>query len=47
MNAGKTDSPREHLPVHYRHVERGQPRIEAICDRFGVPGCASAKSAGA
>lgn len=37
MNAGKPDSPREHLPVHYRHVERGAPRIEAICDRFGVP----------
>jgi tRNA nucleotidyltransferase (CCA-adding enzyme) len=37
MNVGKTDSPREHLPVHYRHIERGQPRIEAISDRFGVP----------
>jgi tRNA nucleotidyltransferase (CCA-adding enzyme) len=40
MNAGKTDSPPEHLPVHYRHIERGHPRIEAICNRFGVPvGC--------
>jgi tRNA nucleotidyltransferase (CCA-adding enzyme) len=37
MNAGKFDSPKEHLPVHYRHIERGQPRIEAICDRFGAP----------
>ena len=37
MNVGKADSPREHLPVHYRHIERGRPRIEAICDRFGVP----------
>lgn len=37
MNVGKTDSPKEHLPVHYRHVERGRPRIEAICDRFGLP----------
>jgi tRNA nucleotidyltransferase (CCA-adding enzyme) len=40
MNAGKADSPPEHLPVHYRHIERGRPRIEAICSRFGVPvGC--------
>jgi tRNA nucleotidyltransferase (CCA-adding enzyme) len=37
MNAGKADSPPEHLPVHYRHTERGRPRIEAICNRFGVP----------
>lgn len=37
MNAGKWDSPAEHLPVHYRHVERGGPRIEAICERFAVP----------
>jgi tRNA nucleotidyltransferase (CCA-adding enzyme) len=37
MHAGKSDSPPEHLPVHYRHVERGGPRIEAICERFGVP----------
>jgi tRNA nucleotidyltransferase (CCA-adding enzyme) len=36
MNVGKSDSPAEHLPVHYRHVERGGPRIEAICTRFGV-----------
>ena len=37
MNVGKSDSPPEHLPVHYRHIERGGPRIEAICERFGVP----------
>jgi tRNA nucleotidyltransferase (CCA-adding enzyme) len=37
MNVGKADSPREHLPVHYRHIERGRPRIEAMCDRFAVP----------
>ncbi len=37
MHVGKSDSPPEHLPVHYRHVERGRPRIEAMCERFGVP----------
>ncbi|OGU22930.1 MAG: tRNA nucleotidyltransferase [Hydrogenophilales bacterium RIFOXYD1_FULL_62_11] len=37
MHVGKADSPPEHLPVHYRHVERGRPRIEAMCARFGVP----------
>ena len=37
MNVGKSDSPREHLPVHYRHVERGRPRIEEICARFRAP----------
>jgi tRNA nucleotidyltransferase (CCA-adding enzyme) len=37
MNVGKSDSPPEHLPIHYRHMERGEPRIEAICARFGVP----------
>lgn len=36
MHVGKADSPPEHLPIHYRHVERGQPRIEAMCERFGV-----------
>jgi tRNA nucleotidyltransferase (CCA-adding enzyme) len=36
MNVGKADSPREHLPVHYRHIERGRPRIDAMCERFGV-----------
>lgn len=38
FNVGKSDSPREHLPVHYRHIERGGPRIEAISSRFGVSG---------
>jgi tRNA nucleotidyltransferase (CCA-adding enzyme) len=37
MHVGKSDSPREHLPVHYRHVERGRPRIEDICARFLAP----------
>ena len=37
MNIGKSDSPPEHLPVHYRHVERGQVRIEAMCERFSIP----------
>jgi tRNA nucleotidyltransferase (CCA-adding enzyme) len=37
MNVGKADSPREHLPVHYRHIERGAPRVAAICDRFQAP----------
>ncbi|MFS8037245.1 tRNA nucleotidyltransferase [Xanthobacter sp. AM11] len=37
MHAGKSDSPREHLPVHYRHMERAIPRIEAICDRLAPP----------
>jgi len=36
MHVGKWDSPPEHLPIHYRHVERGQPRIEAMCERFGI-----------
>ncbi|MFG1345705.1 tRNA nucleotidyltransferase [Xanthobacter autotrophicus DSM 431] len=37
MHAGKADSPREHLPVHYRHMERGAPRIADISARFAVP----------
>lgn len=37
MNVGKSDSPPEHLPVHYRHIERGHPRIEQISLRLGVP----------
>ncbi len=37
MNVGKADSPPEHLPVHYRHVDRGRPRIQAMAERFGVP----------
>jgi tRNA nucleotidyltransferase (CCA-adding enzyme) len=36
MNVGKSDSPPEHLPVHYRHIDRGRPRIEALCERFGI-----------
>lgn len=40
MNVGKSDSPREHLPAHYRHMDRGAPRIAAIAERFAVPtGC--------
>lgn len=30
MNVAKPDSPPEHLPIHYRHSERGRPRIEAM-----------------
>ncbi|MDD2701376.1 MAG: tRNA nucleotidyltransferase [Sideroxydans sp.] len=37
MNTGKSDSPPEHLPAHYRHIERGRPRIEQICERFELP----------
>ena len=37
MNLGKSDSPPEHLPVHYRHIERGRIRIESMCERIGVP----------
>jgi tRNA nucleotidyltransferase (CCA-adding enzyme) len=36
MNVGKSDSPKEHLPVHYGHMERGRPRIDVISARFGV-----------
>ncbi|WP_395665649.1 tRNA nucleotidyltransferase [Methylocella sp.] len=37
MNFGKSDSPPEHLPAHYRHIERGRPRIEDVAARFGAP----------
>lgn len=37
MHVGKSDSPPEHLPIHYRHIERAMPRIDNICARFGVP----------
>lgn len=37
FNLGKPDSPVQHLPVHYRHVDRCLPRIAAIGARFGVP----------
>lgn len=33
-NLGKADSPPQHLPAHYQHVERCLPRIEAIVRRF-------------
>jgi len=36
-DVGKSDSPREHLPAHYRHVERGDPRLLALVERLGVP----------
>ena len=36
FNVGKSDSPPEHLPAHYRHLERAAPRIDAICQRFGL-----------
>nr|WP_246781447.1 tRNA nucleotidyltransferase [Rhodoblastus sphagnicola] len=36
-DVGKSDSPREHLPAHYRHVERGAPRILAIAARLDAP----------
>ena len=36
MNVGKSDSPREHLPFNYRHIERGRPRNEAIIRRFSI-----------
>lgn len=36
-NLGKSDSPPQHLPAHYLHVDRCLPRIESICRRFFVP----------
>jgi tRNA nucleotidyltransferase (CCA-adding enzyme) len=36
-DCGKADSPREHLPIHYKHIERGAPRIEQLCARLAVP----------
>lgn len=35
-NLGKADSPPQHLPSHYRHVERGILRVQAVCARFRV-----------
>ncbi|GAB4060516.1 tRNA nucleotidyltransferase [Uliginosibacterium sediminicola] len=35
-NLGKADSPPEHLPTHYRHIERAVPRIQAVCARFAL-----------
>jgi tRNA nucleotidyltransferase (CCA-adding enzyme) len=37
MNVGKSDSPKEHLPVHYKHIDRGRPRIVAMAARLGAP----------
>jgi tRNA nucleotidyltransferase (CCA-adding enzyme) len=40
MNIGKADSPKEHLPVHYKHIDRGRPRIEKMSARLGAtPEC--------
>ncbi|MCW2272980.1 tRNA nucleotidyltransferase (CCA-adding enzyme) [Rhodoblastus acidophilus] len=36
-DVGKSDSPREHLPAHYRHVERGAPRLLALAERLDAP----------
>lgn len=36
-NLGKSDSPPQHLPSHYRHIDRGLPRVQAVCARFDVP----------
>jgi tRNA nucleotidyltransferase (CCA-adding enzyme) len=36
-DCGKADSPKEHLPVHYKHMERGAPRLEQLCDRLAAP----------
>lgn len=35
-NLGKSDSPPQHLPTHYKHVDRGLPRVKAVCARFGI-----------
>lgn len=37
MHVGKADSPKIHLPVHYRHLERAAPRIKTIFARLGGP----------
>lgn len=34
---GKAASPREFWPAHYRHEARGEPLVEAVCERFKVP----------
>lgn len=34
---GKSDSPREHWPAHYRHIERGAPRLLALAERLDAP----------
>ena len=35
-NLGKADSPPQHLPAHYRHIDRCLPRIVNVCARFGI-----------
>ena len=40
LHVGKFDSPREHLPFHYKPLERGAPRVTEIAERFGVPDAA-------
>jgi len=35
-NLGKSDSPAQHLPSHYRHLERCLPRLETVCNRYGI-----------
>ena len=35
-NLGKADSPPQHLPSHYRHLDRCLPRIRTVCARFGI-----------
>jgi tRNA nucleotidyltransferase (CCA-adding enzyme) len=35
-NLGKADSPPQHLPAHYRHLDRCLPRIRNICGRLGI-----------
>lgn len=35
-NLGKSDSPPQHLPAHYRHIDRCLPRIATIAKRFGL-----------
>jgi len=34
---GKGTTPKEELPKHIEHEERGVPLIEGICDRFRIP----------
>jgi tRNA nucleotidyltransferase (CCA-adding enzyme) len=35
-NLGKADSPPQHLPSHYRHIDRCLPRIRNVYARFGI-----------
>lgn len=36
FNLGKSDSPPQHLPTHYRHIDRCLPRIAQIGQRFSL-----------